>query len=101
MHGCIAAEGGDASRAVSGHCADQGEPPNCVPRKNGQINAGGAAVHRIRSGLSGLREAGDLLPLHPAVKPIALVADALLDTSARGDIVLDAFLGSGSTLIAA
>src|SRR5262249_15649697 len=29
-----------------------------VPRKNGQINAGGAAVHRIRSGLFGLREAG-------------------------------------------
>jgi hypothetical protein len=35
------------------------------------------------------------------VKPVALVADALLDCSARGDLVLDAFLGSGSTLIAA
>jgi DNA modification methylase len=35
------------------------------------------------------------------VKPVALVADALLDCSARGDVVLDAFLGSGSTLIAA
>ena len=32
---------------------------------------------------------------------MALVADALLDCSARGDLVLDAFLGSGSTLIAA
>jgi len=38
---------------------------------------------------------------HPTVKPVALVADALLDCSTRGDIVLDAFLGSGSTLIAA
>jgi len=43
----------------------------------------------------------NLLALHPTVKPVALVADALLDCSARGDLVLDAFLGSGSTLIAA
>jgi DNA modification methylase len=46
-------------------------------------------------------EEGNLLALHPTVKPVALVADALLDCSARGDLVLDAFLGSGSTLIAA
>jgi DNA modification methylase len=44
---------------------------------------------------------GNLLALHPAVKPVAMVADAILDCSARGDIVLDAFLGSGTTLIAA
>lgn len=44
---------------------------------------------------------GNLLALHPTVKPVALVADALLDCSARGDLVLDTFLGSGSTLIAA
>jgi DNA modification methylase len=44
---------------------------------------------------------GNLLALHPTVKPVALVADALLDCSARGDLVLDAFLGSGSTLIVA
>ena len=35
------------------------------------------------------------------MKPVALVADAILDCSARGDIVLDAFLGSGTTVIAA
>lgn len=44
---------------------------------------------------------GDLLALHPTVKPIALVADAILDCSARGGIVLDVFLGSGTTLLAA
>ena len=44
---------------------------------------------------------GNLLRLHPTVKPIALVADALLDCTARGEIVLDAFLGSGTTLMAA
>jgi DNA modification methylase len=44
---------------------------------------------------------GNLLQLHPTVKPVALVADAILDSSARGEIVLDNFLGSGTTLIAA
>jgi DNA modification methylase len=38
---------------------------------------------------------------HPTVKPTALLADALLDVTARGDIVIDPFLGSGSTLVAA
>ena len=46
-------------------------------------------------------EEGKLLTLHPTVKPVGLVADAILDCSARGDIVLDGFLGSGTTLIAA
>jgi DNA modification methylase len=46
-------------------------------------------------------EEGDLLTLHPTVKPVALIADALLDCSARGEIVLDSFLGAGSTLLAA
>lgn len=41
------------------------------------------------------------LKLHPTVKPVELVRDAILDASKRGDIVLDAFLGSGTTLIAA
>jgi DNA modification methylase len=44
---------------------------------------------------------GNLLALHPTVKPVGLVADAILDCSARGDIVLDGFLGSGTTVIAA
>ncbi len=39
--------------------------------------------------------------LHPAVKPVALVADAIMDCSSRGDIVLDPFLSSGTTVIAA
>ncbi len=43
----------------------------------------------------------EVLALHPTVKPVALVADAILDCSNRGDLVLDAFLGSGTTLLAA
>jgi DNA modification methylase len=38
---------------------------------------------------------------HPTVKPVALLSDALLDLTDRGDMVLDPFLGSGSTLVAA
>jgi DNA modification methylase len=43
----------------------------------------------------------DFTSLHPTVKPVRMVADALLDASARGEIILDPFLGSGTTLIAA
>jgi len=38
---------------------------------------------------------------HPTVKPVALVADALLDCTARGEVVLDQFAGSGTTILAA
>lgn len=41
------------------------------------------------------------LELHPTVKPVQMIADAIKDVSGRGDIVLDLFGGSGSTLIAA
>ncbi|GAA0787873.1 hypothetical protein GCM10009077_44160 [Roseibium denhamense] len=41
------------------------------------------------------------LAMHPTVKPVTLVADAIQDCSKRGDVVLDVFGGSGSTLIAA
>jgi DNA modification methylase len=43
---------------------------------------------------------GDLA-LHPTVKPVQMVADALQDVTRRGDLVLDAFLGSGASLLAA
>jgi DNA methylase len=41
------------------------------------------------------------LELHPTVKPIALVSDALLDSTKRDDMVLDPYLGSGTTILAA
>jgi DNA modification methylase len=46
-------------------------------------------------------EDSKLLKLHPTVKPVAMLADAIMDCTARGDLVLDSFLGSGSTLVAA
>ena len=47
------------------------------------------------------RDRLDELRMHPTVKPVALVADAVKDCSKRGGIILDAFAGSGTTIIAA
>jgi DNA modification methylase len=44
---------------------------------------------------------GDLLDLHPTPKPVALIADAIKDSTVRGALVLDPFLGSGTAVIAA
>ena len=41
------------------------------------------------------------LALHPTVKPVAMIADAIRDCSNRGDLILDPFGGAGTTLIAA
>jgi DNA modification methylase len=54
--------------------------------------AGQSSLHRNRD---------EELSMHPTVKPLAMVQDALLDCSRRGDIILDPFGGSGTTLIAA
>lgn len=43
----------------------------------------------------------DELAMHPTVKPVAMIADAIKDCSKRGEIILDCFGGSGSALIAA
>jgi DNA modification methylase len=57
--------------------------------------------YRRANSLSQITDEGNLARLHPTVKPVELVADAILDCTARGDITLDPFLGSGTTLIAA
>ena len=43
----------------------------------------------------------ELLASHPTVKPVLMIADAIRDVTRRGDTVLDTFMGSGSTLMAA
>jgi DNA modification methylase len=67
---------------------------------------GGEGRHRSNvwdyAGVSGISESGrDELAMHPTVKPVAMIVDALKDVSGRGAVVLDNFGGSGSTLIAA
>jgi DNA modification methylase len=42
----------------------------------------------------------DELSIHPTVKPVALIADAMRDCSKKGDLILEPFSGSGSTIIA-
>jgi hypothetical protein len=54
-----------------------------------------AGVNTMRTGRA------EELAMHPTVKPVALIADAIKDCSRRGETVLDPFGGSGSTLIAA
>jgi DNA modification methylase len=44
---------------------------------------------------------GSELALHPTVKPVAMIAEAIKDASKRGEIVFDPFLGSGTTLLSA
>ena len=43
----------------------------------------------------------DDLAAHPTIKPVDMVADAILDASHRGDLILDPFVGSGTTILAA
>jgi DNA modification methylase len=54
-------------------------------------------------GFNGFARKGseDASAFHPTVKPIALVADAILDSTKRDDIVLDPYIGSGTTILAA
>src|SRR5207237_1203670 len=54
-----------------------------------------AGINTLRVGRT------EKLAIHPTVKPVALVADAIKDCSRRGEVVLDPFAASGSTLIAA
>jgi DNA modification methylase len=66
---------------------------------------GGEGRHRSNvwdyAGVSGISKTGRVeLAMHPTVKPIAMIVDALKDVSGRGAVVLDNFGGSGSTLIA-
>jgi DNA modification methylase len=70
--------------------------------KLGQFGRNRTNVWRY-PGAIGLRTSneGNLLAMHPTPKPVAMVADAIMDCSARGDLVLDNFLGSGTTVIAA
>src|SRR5262249_7319801 len=54
------------------------------------------------AGVTGFKAGRDEeLGLHPTVKPVALVADAIKDVTTRGAIILDLFGGSGATLVAA
>ncbi|WP_165354833.1 DNA methyltransferase [Tropicimonas sp. IMCC6043] len=58
-------------------------------------------VWQYAGATGGRKDADDDFNVHPTVKPIRMVMDALLDVTTSGDLVLDPFLGSGTTLLAA
>ena len=98
------------SGGMGGLYRSQHEP--CVVLKYGsaphQDNVKLGAFGRYRTNVwkhRGLSSFGkgreEALDMHPTVKPVGLMADIVKDCTRRGDIVLDPFLGSGSTLIAA
>ncbi|WP_166294274.1 site-specific DNA-methyltransferase [Bradyrhizobium sp. 2S1] len=66
--------------------------------KNGRNRSN---IWKYDSASTQARKGNNVLELHPTVKPVPLVMDALLDCSHRGEIVIDSFLGSGTTLLAA
>ncbi len=58
-------------------------------------------VWRYAGATGGRKSEEDDFSLHPTVKPVRMVRDALLDVTAMGEVVLDPFLGSGTTVLAA
>ena len=76
-----------------------------APHTN-SFGLGGTGRYRTNvwdyAGANVVGEARDAdLTMHPTVKPVAMIRDAIQDCSKRGDVVLDVFGGSGSTLVAA
>jgi len=80
--------------------APRGVHPQCSARPFGRNRSNVWHYPGVKS-VSRKAEEGNLLALDRKLKPVALVADAILDCTARGDIVLDGFLGGGTTVIAA
>ena len=67
----------------------------------GKFGRNRSNVWQYAGATGGRADADDEFDVHPTVKPIRMVCDAILDVSKPGNIVLDPFLGSGTTLLAA
>ncbi|TIM50845.1 DNA methyltransferase [Mesorhizobium sp.] len=78
-----------------------GEAPHINTFEVGQHGRHRTNVWQYKSVKTSKAGRMDELSLHPSVKPVQMIADAINDCSAGGDIILDIFGGSGSTLIAA
>jgi len=79
-----------------------GEEPHINNIELGRYGRNRSNVWATYPGVNTFRTARlDDLSVHPTVKPVALVADAIRDCTHRGDIVVDPFMGSGSAILAA
>ena len=78
--------------------------PGASHTNNVQLGSNGryrTNVWEYAGATGGKADATDDFDLHPTVKPVRLIEDALVDASAVGETVFDPFLGSGTTLLAA
>jgi DNA modification methylase len=78
--------------------------PGAPHRNNVELGKHGryrTNVWEYTGATGGVKSEEDDFTVHPTVKPVGLVADAILDVTALGETVLDPFLGSGTTLLAA
>ena len=78
--------------------------PGAPHNNNIQLGAHGrnrTNLWRFPGKTGGQADKEDDFDVHPTVKPVRLIEEAILDVTAPGDVVLDPFLGSGSTLLAA
>lgn len=81
-----------------------GRMPDGSHQNNVQLGKNGrnrTNVWPYAGATGGRHDSDDRFDAHPTVKPIRMVMDALLDVTSPGDLVLDPFLGSGTTLLAA
>lgn len=67
----------------------------------GKFGRNRSNLWRYAGATGGRKSEEDDFSLHPTVKPVQLVRDAILDVTKMGDVVLDPFLGSGTTVLAA
>lgn len=70
-------------------------------RNNVELGKFGRNRSNVWSGYDAPSVTDELLGAHPTVKPVAMISDILRDCTKRGDLVIDTFLGSGSSVIAA
>ncbi|WP_315762588.1 DNA methyltransferase [Sphingomonas sp. Y38-1Y] len=101
----VKANGGMGSLYRSGHefifVFKAGKAPHCNNIELGKNGRFRTNVWTYAGANSFGRTRNSDLAMHPTVKPVAMVSDAILDCSRRGEIVLDPFAGSGTTLVAA
>jgi len=94
---------GSHYRSQTEHCAvfKSGEGPHVNNVQLGRFGRNRTTLWSYPGMNSFSRGRDAALALHPTIKPVGLLADAILDASPRGGLILDPFAGSGSTLIAA
>lgn len=78
-----------------------GKKPHRNHSQTGQSDRCRSNVWKYRQAKPAARSADDESTPHPMSRPVELVADAILDCTVRGEVVLDPFLGSGTTIVAA